>query len=109
MELKTIQAIQSFLNDLKGKYDIDHALLYGSRARGTHQPESDADVAIILKGEPQDLLTTKMDMVDIAYDTLMKTGLYISPLPIWTIEWENPDEYDNPYLLYNIKNDGVAI
>jgi predicted nucleotidyltransferase len=35
------------------------AIVYGSRARGTHRPDSDADVAVLLRGEHQRFLTAK--------------------------------------------------
>ncbi|WP_338861219.1 nucleotidyltransferase domain-containing protein [Mycetohabitans rhizoxinica] len=35
------------------RYDVTDAILYGSRARRTHQADSDADVAVLLKGEHQ--------------------------------------------------------
>jgi len=57
---------------------------------GTHQPDSDADVAILLRGDHQRFLTTKLAMADTAFDVLLATGINISPLPIWLDEWEHP-------------------
>jgi predicted nucleotidyltransferase len=34
---------------LEGKYPVREAILFGSRARGDHRPDSDADIAVILK------------------------------------------------------------
>lgn len=85
------------------------AIIYGSRARGTHRPDSDADVAVLLSGEHQRFLPTKLAMADIAFDVLLKTGILISPLPIWLDEWEHPEEYSNPALLHNIDREGVRL
>ena len=85
------------------------AIIYGSRARGTHRPDSDADVVIILNGERQRVLTTTLAMADVAYDVLLDTGINISPLPVWLDEWEHPETYTNPALLHNIAREGVRL
>ncbi len=81
--------------------------MFGSRVRGTHQPESDADIAVFLRGTHQRFLTTKLAMADVAFDVLLETGINISPLPIWLDEWGHPEEYANPSLLQRISNEGV--
>lgn len=65
---------------LSSSYDVAGAILFGSRARGTHRPDSDADVAVILRGEHQRFLLTKLAMSDAAFDVLLETGINISPL-----------------------------
>lgn len=51
------------------------AILYGSRARGTHRPDSDADVLVLLRGEHRRFVTTKLELVDLAYDVLLSPRL----------------------------------
>jgi len=85
------------------------AIVYGSRARGTHRVDSDADVAILLTGDHQRFLTTKLTMADAAFDILLETGIHISPLPLWLDEWENPESYSNPSLLHNIAREGIRL
>ena len=82
---------------------------FGSRARGTAHDESDADVAIILKGAVGPFIKTKMAMNDIAYDILLDTGIRIQPLPVWEAEWAHPENYSNPCLLQSIARDGVTL
>ena len=105
----TENAVRRFANLIAHHYDIDQILVYGSRARDTHRPDSDADVAVLLRGKPQPFLATKIDMADIAFDVLLETGILISPLPIWLDEWEHPEEYSNHALLHNIRKDGIQI
>jgi uncharacterized protein len=105
----TEDAVKRFLSRIADRYDMVGALLYGSRARGTYRPDSDADVAVLLRGERQRVLPTTLAMADVAYDVLLETGINIAPLPIWTDEWENPDTYSNPALLRNIARDGVRL
>lgn len=105
----TEKAVRRFLSLIANRYDMAEAMVYGSRARGEHRPDSDADVAVILNGEHQRFLTVKLDMADIAFDVMLETGVLISPLPIWLDEWEHPENYSNPALLYNIKRDGIRL
>ncbi len=105
----TEEAVRRFLSLIAVHYDIAGAIVYGSRARGTHRPNSDADVAVLLNGEHQRFLTTKLGMADVAFDVLLETGINISPLPVWLDEWEHPENYSNPALLQNIASEGFRL
>lgn len=106
---QTEHAVRRFLDQLAARYDIAGAYLYGSRARGTHRPDSDADVAVLLRGEHRDFLATKLDMADVAFDRMLETGVLVSPLPVWLDEWEQPQDYPNPALLHHIAREGVRL
>ncbi|RJF94902.1 DNA polymerase III subunit beta [Oleomonas cavernae] len=105
----TEAAVRRFLSLVAGRYEPAGAILYGSRARGTHRPDSDADVAVLLKGEHQRVLTTTLAMADVAYDVLLETGVNISPMPVWLDEWENPERFSNPALLRTIAREGIML
>lgn len=105
----TEKAVRRFLTLIANRYDIAEAIVYGSRARGTHRPDSDADVAVLLHGEHQRFLIAKLDMADVAFDVLLETGINISPLPVWLDEWEHPENYSNPALLHNIAREGIRL
>ena len=105
----TEQAARRFLSLISSRYEMAGAIVYGSRARGTHRPDSDVDVAVLLRGQHQRFLAAKLDMADVAFDVLLETGILISPLPIWLDEWEHPENYSNPALLRNIDREGVRI
>ena len=106
---KTEEAVRRFLALIAGRYDMAGAIVFGSRASGTHRPDSDADVAVLLSGEHQRFLTTKLAMADVAFDVLLETGINISPLPVWLDEWEHPENYSNPALLRNIASEGFRL
>jgi len=89
--------------------DIRSLILFGSRARGDYHKESDADVAVILAGEPGDFLETKLDLAGLSFDLLLETDLRIQALPVWESEWKDPAAYSNPRLLANVRRDGVVI
>jgi uncharacterized protein len=109
LDAQTLKAVRRFKKWLAGTYPVRDVIVYGSRARGTHRPDSDADVAVILGGEHQLFLDTKLKMSDAAYDILLETGVNISPLPVWLDEWEHPEQYVNPALLANIAREGVRV
>ena len=109
VSIATLLATRAFAARVGAAYPTHQAILFGSRARGTAHDESDADVAIILKGEPGHFVKTKMAMNDIAYDILLDTGIRIQPLPVWEGEWAQPDNYSNPHLLRNISAEGITL
>lgn len=105
----TQRAVRAFISRVATHYDFAGAVLFGSRARGTNRPDSDADVAVLLHGRPGKFVTTKLEMADIAYEVLLETGIRIQPLPIWEDEWEHPERYSNPLLLRNIEREGIRL
>ncbi len=109
IDCDTEKAARYFLTLIANHYDMEGAIIYGSRARGTHRPNSDADIAVLLKGKHQRVLTTALAMADAAFDVLLETGINISPLPIWIDEWEHPELYSNPALLRNIAREGIRL
>lgn len=62
--------------------------LFGSRARGDHRLDSDADVAVVLSSLDGDALAEKMRLVDLGFDALTDAGLMIQPWPFTRSEWE---------------------
>ncbi len=105
----TLASIDLFVSRISARYEIEDVILYGSRARGTHRPDSDADVAVILRGENRRVLDTTLELADVAYDVLLETGINITPLPVWLTDWERPENHSNPALLAEIKADGIVI
>nr|VFJ47377.1 MAG: antitoxin ChpS [Candidatus Kentron sp. FW] len=105
----TARATAIFMARIREQYPVSDALLFGSRARGDFRPDSDADVAVLLRGEPERLLPTKLAMADIAFDVLLETGILVQPLPIWEAQWKNPDGCSNPYLIRNIAREGMRL
>ncbi|HEX5393789.1 MAG TPA: nucleotidyltransferase domain-containing protein [Rhodocyclaceae bacterium] len=109
IDIQTLIAAHAFMKALEGRYDMAGAILFGSRARKDHHPDSDADVAVLLHGSPGKFVATKLDMADVAYDVLLETGIRIQALPIWEEEWNHPEQYSNPRLLENIEREGVRL
>lgn len=107
LDPETLHAARLFIERVASRYDFAQAILFGSRARKSHQPDSDADIAVLLHGHPGRFVATKLAMADLAYDVLLETGIRIQPLPIWEEEWDHPESYSNPRLLHNIAHEGI--
>ena len=85
------------------------AFLFGSRARGTHEPDSDADVAVILRGEAGNRGAAIIDMADIAFDIMMQYDILIEATPLWEDEFDDSESRSTLYLVRNIRRDGVRL
>lgn len=109
MDAQTRKAIKQFSAKVSEKFDVSRLVLFGSRARGDNRDDSDADVAVFLRGASGDFVEVKLAMARIAFDVLLDTGIRIQPLPVWDGEWKHPEAYSNPYLLHNIAKDGVPV
>jgi antitoxin ChpS len=83
-------------------------VLFGSRARGHNLPESDADVAVILRGRIADRWALKRLIIEDTYPILLETGLYIQSWPLEEGELEDPDKSSNPARLWNVVREGIA-
>ncbi len=86
VDLNTEKAVRRFMAKLPGRFGLEGVILFGSRARGTHDANSDADLAILLNGNPQPVLKTSLDLADLAFDVLLETGININPIPVWMNE-----------------------
>lgn len=105
----TKQAVNAFLEKVSSRLPVRDAVLFGSRAHGRARPDSDADVAILLRGARGSFVQTKLEMADIAFDAMLDTGIRIQPLPVWEDEWSDPDSWPNPELLHNVKQSGIRV
>jgi uncharacterized protein len=60
---------------------LERVVLFGSRARGDHRPDSDYDVAVFIENPGP--LTVELDrLAEIGTDILDETGLVINSLPL---------------------------
>ena len=103
------RAIALFLDALRSQYAVDDVRLYGSRARGDFQPDSDVDLAVVLRGERRDIWDTATALANITFDVLAETGVAVSAMPLWHDDLEHPDRSKNPALMRNIKRDGIRL
>lgn len=105
----TERAARAFMRYLEGRYPFREAFLFGSRARGSHEPDSDADIAIVLHGDHGNRGVIVRDMAGIAFHVMMETGVMVEAIPFWEDELEHPETFSNPCLIDNIRREGVRL
>jgi len=109
MDSNTRRSARLFLNRVAESYPLAGAWLFGSRARGDQHPDSDADIAVLLRGEHGERATAARLMASIAFGVMLDTGILIGPLPMWEDEWRHQEQFSNPALLEGIRRDGVPV
>lgn len=79
------QAIEAAIRLLKQKYPVESVILYGSKARGTDDPESDIDLLLLTSRE---LSWRERDAItDALYDIQLRYDVVISTLVVSAREW----------------------
>ena len=102
-------ALREFDRKLRERFGRSYvrSILFGSRARGDSQPDSDADVAVILRGRIENRWSVKRQIIEDTYQILLETGLYIQPWPLEEGELDDPEQSSNPDLVRNILREGI--
>ena len=82
---------------------LARVVLYGSRARGDHGPESDYDVAVFLRGELS-FWDEAGALADIEVRVLDETGALVHALP-----FRDTAYHDRTAFMGEVRRDGHAI
>ena len=104
----TEAAVRAFLARLPADVQVEHAILYGSRARGESRPDSDADVALIL-AERADDWQLLGNLAELAFYVFLETGILIQPVPISLKDWVHPEGFMRPGFLRNVGREGIVL
>ena len=97
-----LRRFRSAVDDIFGDR-IERVVLFGSRARGEGDVESDYDVAIFLNGFA-DRRREVRRMVPVVTDIIEETGAVIHPLPFRAGAWR-----DRTPLMHEIRLDGMDL
>ena len=105
---KALEACRLFA-EMSGWPEAKAFILYGSRARGDYSEDSDADLAIVVEGKPDNSWDELLALSSVGLKVLDQTGIWVEPILIGEAELENPERATNPAFLREIKKDGVKI
>jgi uncharacterized protein len=83
--------------------------LFGSRARGDHDEDSDVDVAVILDQKLPPSFAVNEEIIDVTYDLMLETGFYIQPWPLERGSLDDPLAHPHPQISRAIRRDGIRI
>jgi predicted nucleotidyltransferase len=101
------QTLVDFVQGLRERYDgqTRSVILFGSRARGEAEPESDMDVAVVLSTASAEAVR---EVRYLAVEVWLKHGIYISTR-VWSqAHWRRLEKLQT--LLYqNITRDGIEL
>lgn len=100
--------VRKFMARIPADLPVERVLLYGSRARGDFRPDSDADVAVILRHGAGDWKLLWM-LTGLAYDVFVDTGIMIQPVPVSSRDWADPDGFPRPSFLRNVAREGIQL
>jgi predicted nucleotidyltransferase len=82
---------------------LERVVLYGSRARGDHRPDSDYDIAVFIK-DPGTLGEEIRRLASLTTDILIKTGAVISATPFRAGAYR-----DRTGFMHEVRQDGLDL
>jgi predicted nucleotidyltransferase len=105
------QALESFARSARQHYGerLRGIYLFGSRARGDFEEESDADVVVVLRDGDWRFWDEKKKVISLAFETVLATGLYVQAWPVAESAWSNPDPTLGPSFLESARRDAKPI
>ena len=96
---KALKIAEKYIKAISHNYNIQQAIMFGSFANGTHHPDSDIDIAIVIKNLG-DVIQAQTDLMK-----LRRTiDLRIEPHPFREIDFTN----SNP-LVNEINKHGILL
>lgn len=82
---------------------LERVVLYGSRARGDHRPDSDYDIAVFIK-DPGTLGDEIRRLASLTTDILIETGAVISATPFRAGAYR-----DRTGFMHEVRQDGLDL
>ena len=98
-------AIKAAREMLLARFPVERVILFGSKARGTEDAESDIDLLVLTSREIT--WREREAVVGALYDIQLRYDVLLSPLVVPTTEWE-AGLYSGLPLHREIERDGIA-
>ena len=102
---KDRRAVEAAARILRERFPVERVVLFGSKARGDDDPESDIDL-LVLTSRPV-TSAEKSAMTDAVFDLQIELGVVISKFVVGLKEWEE-GYYQVLPIRSEIERDGVA-
>src|SRR2546421_670993 len=105
------QALARFAIDVAKHYGarLTGLYLFGSRARGDHAPDSDADVAVILRQGDWEEWIERRVLNGFAYEAGLESGAVIQPWPFSDAHWCAAAAMPAARLLGSARRDAIRL
>ena len=102
-EEQVLKRFRATVNEIYGDR-LARVVLFGSRARGDAQPDSDYDIAVFLRDMP-DRFVEMRRLADVSTAILYDTGDVVNAMPY------RADSYNDPSmpLMHEIRREGVDL
>ena len=103
-------AVDGFVRRLRDRYAVDlrRVVLFGSRARGDANNESDFDFLVVVRMNPDEYWQHWRGVTDLAWDVELSHGIAISVV-LKSVEAYAEMRRRQPLLLREIDRDGVTL
>ena len=107
LKKKEMEAVKEFCTAVKGTLgnELVSLRLFGSKARGSAGPESDIDVAVVVRQRNSRVWDHVMD---IAFSTNLKWQVYISPRVIESRALRDP-KWRATSFVRNLEREGIPL
>ena len=98
--------LEKFRSLLLERVRVNRIILFGSRARGDAEPDSDMDVLVIL--DEQRTPEVREAVSDCAWEAGFDAGVVVASVVFTREEWEEGPEYYSP-LAEAVRSEGVPL
>jgi len=100
------RALDRLKEILARDFGLDRLILYGSKARGDADRESDIDVLVVLEGEPD--WRTRRAVYDVCFDIGLEYDVLLQPVVYSQTRYNSPLIRATPFYR-NVESEGVAV
>ena len=83
--------------------------VFGSRARGDHRPDSDLDLAVILRNAPSSLASVDDALLEMTYSIEIDHGVHIQAWALAADEAGQPSTAFRSRLAETVRREGILL